>query len=52
MEQTKFLHSGDFPSGPVAKTPQLPMQVAWVCSLVRELDFTWAMKIENPACLN
>ena len=33
----------DFPGGPVAKTPPLPMQGAWVRSLLRELD---------PTCCN
>ena len=33
----KLPKSGDFPGGPVAKTV-LPMQEAWVRSLVRELD--------------
>ena len=31
--------TGDFPGGPVAKTA-LPMQGAWVRSLIRELDST------------
>ena len=31
---------GGFPGGPVFKTPELPMQGAWVQSLVRELDRT------------
>jgi len=30
---------GDFPGGPVAKT-LLPMQAAWIPSLIRELDLT------------
>ena len=29
---------GDFPGGPVAKTPCSPIQEAWVQSLVKELD--------------
>ena len=33
-------HSGDFPGGPVAKTPMFPMQGAQVQFLVRELDPT------------
>ena len=33
-------HSGDFPVGPVAKTPMFPMQGAQVQSLIRELDPT------------
>ena len=38
MPLLKFL-GGDFPAGPGAKT-LLPMQVAWVQSLVRQLDST------------
>ena len=34
------VHFGDVPGGSLAKIPVLPMQGAWVRSLVRELDPT------------
>ena len=51
--------SGDFPGGPVAKT-LLPMQGAWIQSLIRELDSAChnekiphsSTKIEDPAGCN
>ena len=44
----KYLQPWELPSGPVAKTA-LPMQEAWVPSLVRERAAT---KTGDPTCCN